>query len=81
MTATISKRTRERAAQLCSMAACTSTLLLTVCRNQGARRGGPARALAFAAVSHVVSEHGVSRDRYAEAEALLRTDWSPGGAR
>lgn len=74
--------TRERAAQLCSMAACSRppTLLLTVCLGIGVRRNSSARTLAFAAVSYVVYGHGVSQDRYAEAESLLRSGWSPGGA-
>lgn len=75
----ITPRVRARAAELLSMAACTELLLYETCRRVGAGRGSAARSLAFAAVSHVVYEHGILKGRFAEAEALLRTGWSPRG--
>lgn len=72
---TPSNRTRERAAQLCSMAACSGTMVITACRHLAVRRRSPARALAFLAVSYACGH--VTKHPYAEAEALIRTGWLP----
>ena len=76
----ISKRTRELAAQLCSMAACSQTMrMYSVADAMQYRALSPHRVLAFEALAEVNRSipSGSPTNRYAEAEALLRTGWSP----
>lgn len=78
----ISEKTREEAAVFCSAMACwwagrwphTGINPDKICDDTF----GPARSLAAAAVGHsCLSENGLV-EGWAEAEALIRTGWSPG---
>lgn len=75
---TYSKRTRELAANLCSMAACSQVWrMYSIADNQ--HMGRKVRDLAFGALQHVNAhvKFASGTNRYAEAEALIRTGWTP----
>lgn len=70
----ISKRTREQAMMLCALAASNMTNTIEADTIVGAGPG--AVRLAGAALDYVFEVKN-NREWYAEAEALLRTGWSP----
>lgn len=74
----VSARTREKAANLCSMAACSLIhRMYSIADNQQTSRA--ARNLAFGALMHVHTQvrFASGTNRYAEAESLIRTGWTP----
>jgi O-acetyl-ADP-ribose deacetylase (regulator of RNase III) len=85
----ISKRLREEAAVLCSMSACSAECvsIRTMCErvygvdiNAVARlavRAWDAANRSFTLNGRGVLDAATMRDDYAEAEALLRTGWTP----
>ena len=76
---TYSKRTRELAAQLCSMAASNNLRMYTIADELSLPVFGKPRTLAYDALKHVNNTIGflAAANRYAEAEALIRTGWTP----
>jgi len=76
----ISKRTREQAAMICAIAASDTVGMVgsrTSMSDTFGRCNGADMALARAALWSVESEYSDTRQRWACAEALLRTGWSP----
>lgn len=77
----ISTLNREKAAILCSMAACSTTMrMMSIADNQGYRSLGTPRRIAFLALAEVneqIDWRDIRANRYAEAEALLRSGWTP----
>lgn len=76
---TYSERTRELAAQLCSMAACMRFPSLWHAVNfTGIPFRTKAFRLAWDAAVHVRNQLGLhAENHHAEAEALIRTGWEP----
>lgn len=72
----ISRRTRELAAQLCSMAACNEMMVVDAINAAAIDPGDDAAWLAHRALERCLRIRDTRR-WYAEAEALLRTGWEP----
>jgi hypothetical protein len=72
-----SARTREQAAVLCSIMACSDVELSWWVPADDAPKA--ARRLVVAAMNHAFLQHGCAspRELWAEADAMLRTGWGP----
>ncbi len=73
----VGKRTREEAALICAVLASQETWRSFTCDVPIGPLESPARRLADAAWEAALGPGRTWRDIYAEAEALLRTGWSP----
>jgi hypothetical protein len=72
----ISKRTREQAALLCAIAASSRWIDRSISHASGCAEAPPgAQSLAVTAWLHAYYEK--ADHPYAEAESLLRSNWSP----